>query len=292
MTPKHLVFIVNPRSGVERRKEIETSVAAGLPTELYTYEILTTEYARHGTELARAAAAAGAWAVVAVGGDGSVNDIVHGLHGTSTMLGIIPKGSGNGVARAMGIPLDTAGAVQVLASGNSKKIDVGTANGKLFVSNVGVAFDALISRKFAKSTKRGFAVYSWLVTKYLWRYQPWQFGLTVDGISTEKDAFMLTIANNTQFGYNFKIAPMAQPDDGLLDIVVLRPFPKLLGGWISYLAMTGNINKSKYVQHYRGKHISIHHPQLRLMQTDGDAHQCDSTVHISVLPQAIEILVP
>ncbi len=292
MTRKHMVFIVNPKSGVERQKEISHAIDLHLDNKQYTHEIQFTQYAKHGIELAREAAKNDAYAVIAVGGDGSVNDIVHGLSGTQTILGIIPKGSGNGMARTMRIPLTTEEAVKVISKGNVVAMDVGLANEQLFISNAGVAFDALISRKFAKSEKRGLMVYSWLVTKYLWLYKTWDFNITIDGKEMRERAFMINVANGEQFGYNFLIAPMASYTDGLLDIVVIRKFPKILGGIIALRAMTGTIARSPYVRHFTGKEITISHPSLELMQTDGDAHKCSNSITFKVLPGAQRVIVP
>src|SRR5690606_14637698 len=148
-----------------------------------------------GTELAKQAAAKGAYAVVAVGGDGSVNDIVAGLIGTDTALAIIPKGSGNGMARTMEIPLKEQEAIEVINRGNTTHIDIGFANDRPFISNAGVAFDALISKKFAKSTRRGFAIYSWLVTRYMWTYKEWDWDITIDGEKFREKAFIISVAN-------------------------------------------------------------------------------------------------
>ncbi len=292
MSRQHIVFIVNPKSGVERQKEISHAIDTHLDSERYSHEIQLTQYAKHGTTLAREAAENGAYAVVAVGGDGSVNDIVHGLQGTTAVLGIIPKGSGNGMARTMRIPLETSEAVKVISRGNTVDMDLGLANDRIFISNAGVAFDALIARKFAKSEKRGLMVYSWLVTKYLWLYKTWDFDITIDGQKMTANAFMVNVANGEQFGYNFRIAPMASYTDGLLDLVIVRKFPKILGGLIALRAMQGTITDSPYVQHFTGKEITISHPSLRLMQTDGDAHDCDHSIRFRVLPAAQRVIVP
>ena len=209
MSRKHIVFIINPKSGVERQKEINDAINTCLDEELYSHEILHTEYAKHGTKLADEAARNGAYTVVAVGGDGSVNDIVRGLMGTNTLLGIIPKGSGNGMARTMKIPLETAEAMKVINKGNTARMDICYANNLPFISTAGVAFDALISKKFAKSETRGFWIYSWLVTKYMWLYKSWNWQITVDGKPYTERAFMINVANGQQFGYNFRIAPTA-----------------------------------------------------------------------------------
>ena len=292
MSKKHIVFIINPKSGVERQKEIKNGIDAHLDKELYSFEIMNTEFAKHGTMLAKEAARNGAYAVVAVGGDGSVNDVVQGLSGTDTLLAIIPKGSGNGMARTMRIPLDTNEAIKVINKGNTTAMDVGFANHRPFISNAGVAFDALISKKFAKSEKRGLMVYSWLVTKYMWLYKSWDWQITIDGKEVNSKAFMVNVANGQQFGYNFKIAPMASFTDGLLDLIIIRRFPKILGGTLVARAMTGTIAKSPFVRHLKGKEIIISHPSLRLMQTDGDAHTCENEIKFTIRQGAQKVIVP
>lgn len=292
MSLKHIVFVVNPRSGTERQKEISLAVSSHLDTTVYTYEILATQYAGHGAELAQKAAAAGAHAVIAVGGDGSVNEIARGLEGTRTALGIIPKGSGNGIARTLGIPLETEAAVKVISKGNTMLMDIGHANDRLFVSNAGVAFDALISKKFATSNKRGFFVYSWLVAKHLWLYSSREYTITIDGKELHERAFMVNVANGKHFGYSFRIAPMASCTDGLLELIVINKFPKIMGGIIAMRAMLGNITSSRYVQHFTGRRITIAHPQLKLMQVDGDALPCTNTITFSVEKQAQQIIIP
>lgn len=292
MTKKHLVFIINPKSGVKREKQVQQAIDKSLDQDRFTYELIHTEYARHGTELAKQAAEKGAFAVVAVGGDGSVNDIVAGLDGTDTALAIIPKGSGNGMARSIGVPLKTEEAIQVINRGNYINMDVAYANGKPFVSNAGVAFDALISKKFAKSVRRGLAVYSWLVTRHMWSYKEWEWDITIDGESFKEKAFIISVANGKQFGYNFQIAPEASWTDGLLDVVVIKKFPKFLGGALVLRAMVGTITKSPYVNHYTGKKITITNPNLCLMQSDGDAYDCINSIDFHVEPGKQVVLVP
>jgi diacylglycerol kinase (ATP) len=292
MSRKHLVFIINPKSGVERQKEIKEGIDTLLDKEQYSYEILNTQFEKHGTQLAKEAAGNGAYAVVAVGGDGSVNDIVQGLIGTDTLLAIIPKGSGNGMARTMHIPLDTNEAIKVINKGNTCAMDVAYANDRPFISNAGVAFDALISKKFAKSETRGLMVYSWLVTKYMWLYKSWDWNITIDGKEMKSRAFIVNVANGQQFGYNFKIAPMADFTDGLLDLIIVRRFPKILGGILSARFIMGTIHKSPFVKHFRGKEIIISNPSLRLMQTDGDAHACENSIRFTIQKGAQKVIVP
>ena len=292
MSKKHLVFIINPKSGVERQKEIRQGIDSYLDKEKYSFEIRHTEFAKHGTILAHEASKNGAYAVVAVGGDGSVNDVVQGLLGTGTLLAIIPKGSGNGMARTMGIPLDTNEAIKVINKGNVVAMDVGFANERAFISNAGVAFDALVSKRFAKSERRGFMMYSWLVTKYMWLYKSWDWEITIDGRKITEQAFMVNVANGQQFGYNFKIAPMASYTDGLLDLIIIRRFPKILGGTLVVRAMNGTIVNSPYVTHLKGREITISNPALRLMQTDGDAHVCENIISFRIEQGAQKVIIP
>lgn len=292
MSKKHLVFIINPKSGVEREKVIQHAIDDRLDKDLFTYEIVHTEYAKHGTILAKDAASKGAYAVVAVGGDGSVNDVVAGLLGTGTALAIIPKGSGNGMARTMNIPLKEYAAIDIINKGNTVMMDIGYADDRAFISNAGVAFDALISKKFAKSIRRGFAIYSWLVTRYMWTYKEWEWTITIDGKEIKEKAFIISVANGKQFGYNFQIAPDASWTDGLFDVIVIKKFPKILGGALVLRAMNGSITKSPYVDHYRAKEVTISHPRLDLMQTDGDAHTCNNTVHFRIEKGVQKVIVP
>jgi diacylglycerol kinase (ATP) len=289
---KHLVFIINPKSGVDREKAIQQAIDSRLDMQQYSYEIIHTQYAKHGTELAKDAAEQGAYAVVAVGGDGSVNDIVAGLLNTDTALAIIPKGSGNGMARSMEIPLKEMEAIDIINKGNSIKMDIGFANGRPFISNAGVAFDALISKKFARSKRRGFAMYSWLVTKHMWTYNEWDWHITIDGQQIKEKAFIISVANGKQFGYNFQIAPEADWTDGIFNIVVIKKFPKILGGLLVLRAMNGTINGSPYVKHYTGTEVTISHPELKLMQTDGDAHPCENKIHFHIEKGIQKVLVP
>lgn len=288
---KHLVFIVNPKSGVERNKKIQLAIDKCLDKDVYSYEIQFTQHIGHGTELARKAADNGAYAVVAVGGDGSVNDIIKGLYGTHSVLAILPKGSGNGLARTLSIPVDEEKAIQIINRGLIDNIDIGFANDKLFASNAGVGYDALVCKKFANSEKRGLSVYAWLITKYMWLYRDWTWQIEVDGEKRQETAFFISVANGRQFGYNFKIAEDASWTDGLLDVVIIRKFPKIMGAILGLRMLTGTLLKSRYVHRIRGKNIIISNPNLKLMQTDGDAVPCASAIHYRVEHMAQRVIV-
>lgn len=292
MSLKKLIFIVNPRSGVERNKQIQQAISNTIDSSVYESEIRYTEYAGHGEELAREAALQGAFAVVAVGGDGSVNDVIRGLYGTETALAIIPKGSGNGLARALRIPMNVEQALQLINRAHIEKIDIGKANGKIFASNAGLGYDALICKKFANSNRRGLAIYSWLVTKYMWLYRDRSWSINVNGETLKRKAFLINVANGTQMGYDFKIAPDADWTDGLFDLVIIRKFPKILGGLLAYKMWNGSLLKSRFVERIRAEHVEVSAPDLKWMQTDGDPVPCDQTVRFEILKKVQKVIIP
>lgn len=285
-----LVFIVNPRSGTDRVKAIESVLEARLDKSRFAYQIRTTQKAQHGIEIAHEAAVSGAYAVVAVGGDGSVADVAKGLYGTETALGILPKGSGNGFARSLGIPLSLEGAVDALNKANRLQVDVGFANDRLFLSNAGVAFDAEVIRLFAGSTRRGFATYTEIILKNLFTYKARRWQLRVDGKDTEADAFMVVVANGQQFGYNFTIAPGADYTDGLFDLVIVRRFPHIAAPFIALDSLLGRMHRNPYVETRQAREIEISHPDLRLFHTDGDPYSCDGKVVFRLEKQALAVL--
>ncbi|GAA4450622.1 diacylglycerol kinase family protein [Rurimicrobium arvi] len=292
MSRRKLVFIVNPRSGVERNKQVQQAIDQIIDKDLYEYEILHTQRAGHGEDLAREAAANGVFAVVAVGGDGSVNDIIRGLYGTGTALAIIPKGSGNGLARALQIPMKVEKALQLINRGKTEMIDIGKANGKIFASNAGLGYDALICKKFANSNRRGLAIYSWLVTKYMWLYRDRSWTIRVNGEELKRKAFLINVANGTQMGYNFKIAPDADWTDGLFDLVIIRKFPKILGGLLAYRMFDGSLLNSRFVERIRTDRVEVSAPDLKWMQTDGDPVSCAETVVFEMLKGVQKVIIP
>lgn len=289
---KHLLFLVNPRSGVQRQKDIRDAIAAKLDQSVFSFEIKETRYPRHATELSREAAAAGLYGVVAVGGDGSVNDVVAGLAGTDTALGIIPMGSGNGMARTLGIARQPAEAVAVICRNHISTIDLGYANERPFISNAGLGFDALISQAFARSKKRGFANYALLSGRHYLQYQPDHYTLSMDGKTWQEEAFFINVANGRQLGYNFQIAPQASYRDGLLDVVIVRSFPKWKGLGITLRGFRGSLHGSPYVRHLRCEHLTITAAKARLLQADGDAWPCDGAVNFRVAPATLKVFIP
>lgn len=287
---KKVLFIINPNAGIERTKVLKKDIAENLDHNLFQHEIVYTEYAKHGTELAKVGVEQGFDVIVAVGGDGSVNDVVNGIYGTDAVLGIIPKGSGNGLARSLKIPVKQASAIRLLNQQNIRKIDVGEADGHLFVSNAGVGFDTVITEQFRKSKHRGLSAYLSLILKNVFVYPVKEWSIEADRKRWKSSSFMLTAANAIQLGYGFKMAPEAQLDDGYFDFVSIKKFPKVLASVIAFRAFTGKISGSRFVSIQLAKEIRISHPDLKMLQFDGEAVACGNQILIKMMPNKLNVI--
>jgi diacylglycerol kinase (ATP) len=290
---KKILFIINRKAGTDREKRLEHAISRHLPADQYEVSTAYLAYLGHGADLAREAVQNGIHIVVAVGGDGSINEISQGLVGSNTAMAILPLGSGNGLARALKIPLNIDKALQLIVSNKQRAIDVGYANEHLFLSNAGVGFDALIAEQFRHNTKRGLSGYAKLVLKSFNSYEPAAYNVEIDGESFQTKAFLLTVANGNQFGYEFKLAPKASVFDGQLDICIMPPVGIMSLLPVSIFSLMGNIDHTRYIKHYTGKDIIIRSSELQYLQVDGDAVPLSEkgVVRIRIQTQAINLVV-
>ena len=290
---RKILFIINRKAGTDREKRLEGVIRRYLTPKAFSVEITHLAYLGHGTDLAKEAVANGVDTVVAVGGDGSINEIAQGLVGSDTALAIIPLGSGNGLARALKIPLKVPHALELIADGRRRQMDVGYANEHLFLSNAGVGFDALIADQFRNTKKRGLMGYAKLVFKSFSRYKGPSYRINIDGQTMEKRAFLFTVANGNQFGYEFKLAPNADVFDGDLDICLVPPVPFYGLIPIGFHSLKGTIDKTGYMQHYTGKKIVISSNELAHLQVDGDSVPLSNgeEVQFRIAPAALQVIV-
>lgn len=287
-----IIFIINPKAGTDRIKNITQEINAVFSNTGISFEIIYTAYKGHGFKIAEQAAKDGITTVIAVGGDGSVNEIASALINQSTHLGIIPLGSGNGIARSLHIPINIKAAIDKIRQQKTTKIDCGCINNtQYFFSNFGLGFDATVAKIFARSERRGLITYAAIVAKLLWTYKAPTFNIEIDGIKSNEKGFMINIANAAQFGYNFKIAPNASLQDGLLDIVIIKPFPIITSYMIAARGFLGNLYKSKFVKHIQAKKIIIEGTQHHF-QIDGDYFDTnENEFEIKIIPQSLNIIV-
>ena len=277
-----MLFIINPISGLGRKQRIISRL------EKAGYKVVCTEYAGHAEKLAREAAEQ---VVVAVGGDGTVNEVARGLVGTGKTLGIIPCGSGDGLARHLGISHNFSKALKTVTSGKTSPLDAGRINGRLFFSVCGVGFDAVVSERFAKCGKRGLSTYIREGLK-TWRiYAPERYVIEMNGQTLEHEAMFITVGNSNQWGNGAKITPLADSSDGILDITVVDGFKAIELPWLAGRLMTGSAHKSMRVHTYRGRHLVITRQNEGPAHADGDWFEAGKTLDIEVIPHALNVLV-
>lgn len=291
---KKIVFIVNPKAGITPKSKVVIELLAGniIPSSRFIPEVIFTERSGHATEIAATAIGKGADIIVASGGDGTVNEVACALVDTNIPMGILPAGSGNGLARSLGISMSYALALRTIIRGNTKLMDVATVNDKLYTSIAGIGFDAFVAQKFADSSIRGMISYMQIILNEFSGYKPVTYNLTIDGESYEKQALMIVFANSNQFGFNTKIAPDAKVDDGYLDICVVKKMPvtQLLN--VGYHTMRGTLGNTGFAEYFRGKEISISNIHNPLMNIDGEPKIMNSPVSISIKPLCLRVIVP
>jgi diacylglycerol kinase (ATP) len=289
---KNIVFILNPISGTRKKKLVPDLLRKHLNHAKYAYEIAETARPLHAQELAKAAAEAGAHIVVAVGGDGTVNEVASGLLYSSTALGILPFGSGNGLARHLGIPMDTVEAIQLLNEPAFSVIDGAEANGKPFFCTAGLGFDAHIGRLFATTHTRGFASYIRISMQEYFRFKPDFYSIRTNGQLLEGEYFVLTMANAGQYGNNAYISPKANIRDGLIDLCLLQPFPHYESIRLGWQLFNKRIHKSPYLKIIRTTEAEISAPSMEYMHLDGEFITLKGKLLMRMLPKSLKVVVP
>ena len=290
---KNIAFIINPISGPQQgaKKKLPKLIDKELDRSQWLPNIVFTEYAGHATEMARQFAVMGFDAVVAVGGDGTVNEVASGLRGTQTAMGIVPVGSGNGFARHLHIPMSPSRAIQLLNHSEAIKCDYGMANDHLFVTTCGTGFDAQIAYQFATSTKRGFKTYFENVIKDLVSYHPQSYHIQGDGIDVQHKAFLITFANANQWGNDAYIAPQASIQDGLMDICLMSSSALLGAPGLALRLFTKSINSSLFMDTIKAKDVVLTREDESPFHIDGDPVKMPREIRIRIVQDGLNVLV-
>jgi YegS/Rv2252/BmrU family lipid kinase len=289
---KKIYLIINPISGVGSKDKIPDLIASNCLERGISMEVLKTGYAGHAKELTLRAIDGGADCVVAVGGDGTVNEIAQNLLYSDVVLGIIPRGSGNGLARELNIPMDLKGAVDVIFSGHTSIIDACKANERVFFCTCGVGFDAAISKEFAKEKHRGSLTYVKDIVESYLDYKPEVYELNIDSHTLKEKAFMITCANASQYGNNAFIAPNADIHDGEIDITILSPFNTLDIGPLAIQLFTKTIDKNSKIKTLRAKKAQIIRQKAGVMHIDGEPVMEAKEINASVIKSAVTVFTP
>jgi len=293
VTKKSLRFVVNPKAGTADKSNLKSQLLNGVNHELYHIDFCHTEYAGHATQLTSESVNHGYDVVVAVGGDGTVNECAGALMGSNVALGIIPMGSGNGLARDLGIPMEIARAIEILNSYQTTNIDCGWANEYPFFCTCGVGFDAYISHKFASSSHRGLIGYFRKVVEEFINYHSQHYQVQYNGGDNSYMAFSITFANAAQFGNNAYISPQADIQDGALDLCIVKDYPKHLGLAMGLRLFNKSMHKSKYVEIIRLTEAHIQLPAQSYFHIDGEPKKLTGdTLKVKVIPAELKVVVP
>ena len=287
---KRIVFVVNPISGTQGKKAILKWIDERLDRSIYDYSIVKTEYAGHASQIAAAAVQDKVDIVVAIGGDGTINEIARSLVHTETALGIIPCGSGNGLARHLRIPMEPKAAIDILNQDNRLCIDYGKINNIPFFCTCGVGFDAFVSLKFADSGKRGLLTYLENTLHESLTYQPETYEIENEEGTVRYKAWMIACGNASQYGNNAYIAPQASLTDGLMDVTIMEPFTVLDVPSLSFQLFNKTIDQNSRVKTMRAKKIKIHRQKDGVMHFDGDPLMAGKELEVEIIPSGLYVM--
>lgn len=288
---KKIAFIINPFSGTGRKEDLPGLIQQGLDKKVFEPEIVFTKNRGHGTELAKEFVEKDFHFVVAVGGDGTVNEIARSLIHTNTSLGIIPIGSGNGLARHLGIPMNVKKAIQQLNYSESIFMDYGLVNERPFFCTCGTGFDAYVSTEFAKGHKRGVMSYLEKIITGYFSYKSQNYHLQGDGIDLTVKAFVLTFANASQWGNNAYIAPQASVQDGQLDISIMSNFPIIAIPTLALQLFAKTIDKDLFMTTLRADSISLHREEPGPFHYDGEPYEEGKEILVKMVAGGLKVMV-
>lgn len=289
---KRVLFVVNSISPALKKVDIEKLVDRYLDKRQFAYEIAYTKNPQHAATLSREAAAAQVDIVAAVGGDGTVNQVGTALIGTNSALAIIPCGSGNGLAKHLRLPEELAQAISLLNCASPVKIDTGKINNRSFLGTAGIGFDAHVAKEFARHGKRGFSTYLQVAFKEYAAYEPQRYTFVADGRQVVADAFFVAFANGSQYGNGFIIAPLADLQDGQLNLVIVKNIPFYATPQFLYRFKNGTLHHSSYVQTMPFRTLLVKDRNATDAHVDGEAVEFSGDITVQVLPQSLNVMMP
>jgi diacylglycerol kinase (ATP) len=299
---KKILFIINPISGAGSSGTVEKSITENLNRDIFEFEVVYTKAAKHATDLSKLGVQKNFDVIVAVGGDGSVNEVGRGLIGSKSVLGIIPCGSGNGTARHLKIPVNVPKAIDIINQGKSMLIDTFSLNNETVLNVAGIGYAAHVAYEFSRLQKRGFINYLKIAVRDSFRYKSqscmievlspaFSFSERPSGNKINLEAFIIDIANGAQWGNNAVIAPNAKNNDGLLDLCMIRSFPFLYFPVMAVRLFTNSIHHSKYMEIIKIKEVVIDQKHQHA-HIDGEPVRIGNRLIIKINPLSLHVIVP
>ncbi|MDU1892273.1 MAG: diacylglycerol kinase family lipid kinase [Dysgonomonas sp.] len=289
---KKVYVIINPVSGTSSKQNLPHKIAEALDAHKFDVHIFITGYAGHGSEIAKNAIKDKVDYVIAVGGDGTVNEVATALIGSRSTLGIIPMGSGNGLGRDLNIPTDAKKALAIISEENVVSIDYGKVNDRIFFCTCGVGFDAEVAAKASGKKSRGSLMYIKNMLETFIQQKPQTYEIICPEGTIKDKAFVVTCANASQYGYNAHIAPHADIQDGLMNIAILKPLSILDVPQTSLQLFTKKIDEnSKMIELITNK-VTIKREKEGVMHIDGDPVKMGKEINVEIIPKGLKVLVP
>ncbi|MDR1129518.1 MAG: YegS/Rv2252/BmrU family lipid kinase [Prevotellaceae bacterium] len=289
---ENIAYIINPISGISDKKAIADHISKTMDRNRFNCEIYYTKCTGDGFRQAGEFAGSGFDRVVAVGGDGTVNEVARGLLDSNTALGIIPLGSGNGFARHVKISLNYHKANHIAQNGEIISSDYGIMNDKPFFCTAGIGFDAQVGQRFAKIGRRGFVSYAQASVMEYFNYSPQNYKITIDGRTFSRRAFLMTFANTSQWGYNAYIAPNASLNDGLIDLVIVSPFSLVAAPILGLRMFTKSLYPSRNIEIIRTREAIVEREKAGYIHIDGEPMNEEKILDVKVIPNKLKIIVP
>jgi YegS/Rv2252/BmrU family lipid kinase len=287
---RKVLFVINPNSGRKKVDGLETSITSFCQKSGLESEIHFTEGKGHATEIARQGIANNFDVVYAVGGDGTVNEVAKSLIHTEVIMGILPKGSGNGLSRHLGVSQKATRAIKLLTDGEVKRIDSLLVNGEVSVNVSGVGFDGHIANLFGSGGKRGLKEYVSLAATEFRKFKNFPAHGMIDGHSFQSDAFILAVANSSQFGNNATVSPSASVCDGIMDLCIIKKVPLLQGLGFAGKMFTKRMDKSAFVKIIKCKKASFTFENQMPYHIDGEGKSTEKTFSFEIIPSSINVL--
>src|SRR5690554_2133030 len=292
MAKKKVCVIINPVSGTGGKQSIPEKIASAFDPLKYDVIIRFTGYAGHATEITKSAVEEDFKYVIAAGGDGTVNEIARALVGTPCVLGIIPLGSGNGLARDLNISMTTDKSIETISKGVVRNIDYGIANDHIFFCTCGVGFDAFVSERFADEKLRGPIGYMKNIFESVIDFKSEEYELTYDGKTIKERAFVVTCANASQYGNEAYIAPNADMEDGKMNVSLIKPINALEMPQTTIQLFTKSLHKNNKVISILTSELVIKRGRSGVMHVDGESIEAGKEINVKIIPKGLHVLAP
>lgn len=285
-----ILFIINPISGTIKKNKVEEKIELFLDKS-FEKKIIYTNAPKHATQIANENSMKYN-IIVAVGGDGTINEISRGLINKNAAMGIIPLGSGNGLARHLKIPLNVKKAIKIINNYNVKLIDAVKINEEYFVNVAGFGFDSYVAHLFANNVKRGFWSYVKIIFTKVFKYKPPELNVIIDNKTIKSKDFIFSLANSSQYGNNAQIAPKANLSDGLIDVIFQKKINIFNAPFFLFRMMTGKLNENKNYSHFKTSSIKINTKNKNIFaHIDGDPVIFENNINVNVIKQSVKIVI-